>query len=346
MSEINVEQLLQPISPDSPSGENLEYDPQFLALEQAAQGKPEQQVGDAVVPAEDPDWRTVCKTGLELLSRTKDFRVAVQLARGSLATSGFPGFGDSLALIRGYVQEELWESVHPQLDPDDDNDPTTRVNVLASLFDLETTLRLVDRAELVRAQGLGSFSLRDLAVAKGELPAIEGEEVPDANLIHGAFMESDLEDLQAEAQAVQDAIATVQAIEQGLTERVGPMNAISFEPLVSRLKQVADALAGPLRERGAAQVVAPEGEAGEGQAVTQPGASFTGEVRSRADVIRALDAVCRYYEQNEPSSPVPLLLKRAKRIASKSFLDIIRDLSPKALGEIQAIGGVDEDETS
>ena len=54
---IDVEKLLTEVSPDQPAGEDLEYDPQFGELERSAQGKAEQQFGDTIIPAEDPDWK-------------------------------------------------------------------------------------------------------------------------------------------------------------------------------------------------------------------------------------------------------------------------------------------------
>ena len=50
------QEWLQAVSADAPCGPNLEYDQEFLALEQAARGKEEQQYGDTVIPAEEPDW--------------------------------------------------------------------------------------------------------------------------------------------------------------------------------------------------------------------------------------------------------------------------------------------------
>jgi len=70
-------------------------------------------------------------------------------------------------------------------------------------------------------------------------------------------------------------------------------------------------------------------------------ARLTGEIRSREDVILALDKICQYYDRYEPSSPLPLLLKRAKRLANKTFLEIVKDLTPDALAQIQALGGVE-----
>ena len=59
MPSVQLEALTAPISPDNPCGADLEYDPAFAELERAAQGKPEQQIGNTVVPAADPDWKAV-----------------------------------------------------------------------------------------------------------------------------------------------------------------------------------------------------------------------------------------------------------------------------------------------
>jgi type VI secretion system protein ImpA len=39
---------------------------------------------------------------------------------------------------------------------------------------------------------------------------------------------------------------------------------------------------------------------------------------------------------------VPLLLQRAKRLVSKDFLEIIRDLTPSGVAEAELIGGVEK----
>ena len=70
-------------------------------------------------------------------------------------------------------------------------------------------------------------------------------------------------------------------------------------------------------------------------------APFAGAIRSREDVIRVLDNACEYLARHEPSSPVPLLLQRAKRLMVKDFLQIIQDLAPDALSAVAKIGGVD-----
>jgi type VI secretion system protein ImpA len=67
--------------------------------------------------------------------------------------------------------------------------------------------------------------------------------------------------------------------------------------------------------------------------------SATGEIRSREDVLKMLRKICEYYVQAEPSSPVPLVLKRAARLAEMDFMQIVKDMSPEAVAQIQKITG-------
>ena len=183
MTEIDVESLLQPTSGDAPCGEDLEYDPVFAEMENAAQGTPEQQYGDTIIPAEPPDWTEVRKGALGVLERSKDLRAAVYLARAALCVDGLCGFRDGLQFLRRLV-ETFWADVHPQLDPDDDNDPTIRINTLATLCDFAATLKPLREAPLVQSRTFGVFSRFDVGIARGEFPAPpEMEEPPTTSSI-------------------------------------------------------------------------------------------------------------------------------------------------------------------
>ena len=58
-----------------------------------------------------------------------------------------------------------------------------------------------------------------------------------------------------------------------------------------------------------------------------------------------LDKICRYYAHYEPSSPVPLILKRAARLAAMDFMQIIADLTPDSAAQIRTITGEPEPES-
>ncbi|MBE0617201.1 MAG: type VI secretion system protein TssA, partial [Proteobacteria bacterium] len=216
MGVVDLEALLAEVSSASPCGESMEYDPAFGQMERAAQGKPEQQYGDTLIPAEEPNWGDVKRAATELLGRTKDLRVAVYLIRSLLRTDGFAGFADGLELLLGFL-ERYWDGVHPQLDPEDDNDPTLRVNTIASLCDAESVLRAVREAPLVRSPALGRYSLRDVQLASGVLPAPAGVAPPDSGAVEAAFLGGDLEALQGTAQDLRRSLASLGAIETLLT---------------------------------------------------------------------------------------------------------------------------------
>ena len=65
-----------------------------------------------------------------------------------------------------------------------------------------------------------------------------------------------------------------------------------------------------------------------------------GSIRSRDDAIRALDAVAAFFRKNEPSSPVPLFVERAKRLVAKDFLEVLADMAPDGLDQAKHVGGV------
>ncbi|MDF1553069.1 MAG: type VI secretion system protein TssA [Deferrisomatales bacterium] len=349
MSVLDVEQLLQPVSDTSPCGEDLEYDPAFGELERLSQRKPEQQMGDTVIPAEEPNWKEVKQRAVELLARGKDLRVAVVLARALTRTDGLLGLEAGLAVVEGLLQR-YWGEVHPLLDPDDDNDPTLRVNTLASLCDQEALLGAVRLAPLVSSRGFGRFSLRDVQLATGAVVAPEGTAVPDAASIDGAFMEAALEELQDLSAAAMRATERIRAIETLVTEQVGVGNAVDLGDLPALLREVQHVLSERLAQRGVGpgnqEDPAENGEeasvSGETTAVaarqTPPG-----EISTREEAVRALDRVCAYFERYEPSSPVPVLLQRAKRLVSKNFLEIIRDLVPDGLSQVEMFRGVDRE---
>jgi type VI secretion system protein ImpA len=342
MSILDVDRLLEPVSDDSPCGPNLEYDDNYTAFERAARGKAEQQYGETIIPAEPPEWHEVRRLGAELVGQTKDLRVACQLARGMLETEGLQDFAATLALVRGYI-ERYWPSVHPLLDPDDDNDPTLRVNTVASLNNQATTIRSLRATPIVALRGLGRFSLRDLGVATGDIALAPDEEAPKLETIEAAFAQCDLDELKANTEAARQSVEHVEAIDSTLTDLVGSSRAASLDDLRTTLMELRQVLTTNLARRDPTVVA----ESADGQSADQNQGQQTsrvpGEIRSREDVVAALDRICQYYNRYEPSSPLPLLLRRAKRLASKSFMEIVKDLTPDAIPQIQRLSGESDD---
>lgn len=351
MPTIDVDSLLLDISPDDPCGPDLEYDAEVRELEQSAQGKPEQQIGETIIPAAEPDWRDVRKRAVALFDRTKDLRVAAYLVRALLKTAAFPGLADGLATIRGLV-ERHWDPLHPRLDPDDDNDPTMRVNILMGLCDQEDFLVHVRNTPLVSAPALGRFSLRDLAVASGESAPSSNENPPSMATIEGAFLEADLEGLIVTQQALDASLEHLREIESRITDYVGSSHAPNLDPLRRMVFQAAKVVREKVsvRNGGGVDAQADAGaeaggtsEAGAGGSTAAAGRSLSGDIRTREDVVRALDKIVEYYDRSEPSSPVPILVRRCKRLVTANFEDIVKNLLPDGLGQLSTIKGPEEE---
>jgi type VI secretion system protein ImpA len=345
VATIDLQTLLEPVSADAPCGDDLEYTG-VTELERLAQGKPEQEIGGTFIPAQEPDWRQVRDTAVELTRRTRDLRVLVPLLRALVRTDGFPGLQGGVALMRG-VLERYWDCLYPPIDPDD-NDPTFRVNTLTALCDTDTMLRFVREAPVVVSRSLGRFSLRDLAIATGSQPPPKEGEPPTLAAIEAAFQESAVEALQGTAAAVAWAAQDLREIEALVTERLGAGVAPSLEPLRGVLLEAGRTLRQYLERRGVGLPSEPEaasaGEVAPAATGRPRAAAASGEVSGRDDVIRLLDAICGYYRQQEPSSPVPVLLQRARRLVPMDFLSIVRDLAPTGLAEVEAIRGPVEDQ--
>jgi type VI secretion system protein ImpA len=368
MDSTDLEKLLEPLSEELPCGEDLEYDAEFGEMERAAQGKGEQQYGDTIVAAEPPEWKEVRKHVETLLERTKDMRVAVYLARCSLQLDGIDAFETALALLRGYV-ETFWETVHPELDRSDNDDPTYRINTLTTLCDEGTLLRELREAPIVASRAMGRFSLRDVeqaressekpaeetpegqgAWAEGDTPVAKQPQGPTLSTIDAAFSDAVIEEIQATENATRLAAEHTAAIEQCVTQQVGAAQAVSLLPLENLLREMNKVIVAQLERRGV-YADKPESEtedetaeedhqsATSDNSTATPAGFHNGKISSRDDAIRVLDNVCEYYERNEPSSPLPLLIRRAQRLATKSFLDILRDLAPDAVPQAEALGG-------
>src|SRR5947209_186522 len=129
---INVDDLLKPLGDGKPCGEDFSYHPSLQKLETLTQGTPEVEMGEFKKPAEEPDWKAVRDQALEVLNQTKHLTPGVILTAALLKIGGLEGFRDGLALMRGYT-EKYWAELYPKLDPEDNNDPTERLNILNQL---------------------------------------------------------------------------------------------------------------------------------------------------------------------------------------------------------------------
>ncbi|WP_213777129.1 type VI secretion system protein TssA [Caballeronia sp. dw_276] len=331
---------LEDISAEFACGVDLEYDPSFRLLEDAVNGKPEAEYGKTVVAAVPADWTAANALCAELMSRSRDLRVVAFLARARLAIVGMVGLADGLALASGLL-ERHWNHVHPQLDANDGNDPTTRINALAAFVDTSGVL-----GELLDTPLLPQLPSQTLPVTLREWFYATGEMTPPA--VRTVMSLAEIEAATAAAidravllkAAFSTALEHAERIETVLVEHVGMAQALDLVALKTPLRR-GEALVGEcLAKLGIGKTSEPDAlDPVQTMPATNASAPAANQLATRADVIATLDRLCDYYARHEPSSPVPLLLHRARGLVDKSFVDLLKDLAPEGLAQLTSVVG-------
>jgi type VI secretion system protein ImpA len=206
-------------------------------------------------------------------------------------------------------------------------------------------LQAIRSAPLVTSKAFGSVSLRALdgaaarpaAAGAKPTPATQG---PSAGALEAAFQQVSPEVLAQAVATLSRCTQEAAALAVAWAERL-PSAGPDFTELRRALAQAHQAVKTRMDQR--------QGDAAGGstdatngtpaEAAEAPAMALRGEVRSRDDVLRAIDAICAYYARAEPSSPVPLLLQRCRRMVTMSFVDILKEMLPESVAGLQKIAG-------
>ncbi|CAI0746038.1 Uncharacterized protein conserved in bacteria [Serratia entomophila] len=339
-----IDTLLAPVDAANPCGDNLEYDADFLAMEQAATGKAEQQFGSTIIPAEAPDWMQVERLATALLTRTKDLRVMLYLTRAWTQLRGLQGYADGLMLIHQAL-ERYWDTLLPLLEFDGEADPLFRINVLADLGDKAALATSVRAAPLLKGAA-GEISLRDAGAL------LDGSKLECPNFPGGrARLQDELAQAERpEGQLVMRIDAALNAIRAVVTRHLGE----SALPEMHGLTKIFTLIAQSCQSTPSAEIAGPEQSdtAAEQPATapTAPAAAFgwrSAQIQSRDDAQLMLDKVKNYFRLHEPSHPAPLMIDRVQRLIALDFMQIVRDLAPDGLNQLETIlGRPDNEENS
>lgn len=360
---LDLDSLKSDIRDDAPCGDDLTEAVEYVQYDTDFAGKPEQVMGDSVQEAEEPDWRSMRDRALDMLGRTRDLNLLIRLTVASMKLDGLEGLRDGLSLVRWSI-ETHWEHVYPPLDPDD-GDPMARVNALgamnAPVGTVGDPLRFRERVldlPLLSSRILGHVTLRDVRRAEdpGAAPGEDGEDDTARRRRIMAIVEDvGAESVTAASESMQQAVDSLKGVDDSLTDKVGASQAANFEDVLHDLREAAGKLS------GWAASVAPaaadeefdleefaDSDTAENSSGAAPAARpvGVGEIASVSDVRTAFDKIVEYYDRNEPSSPVPVVVKMAQQLLGKSFLDIASVMSPDAIETIERIresaGGGDD----
>lgn len=327
---LDLDAWLAPLDETGACGPDLEYDPEFLDLAQAAAGRPETQFA----PAEAPDWAAVRQAAEALNGRSRDLRIARWWLRAALRTEGLAALPAGLALMTQLLQQ-WWDDLHPRLD--EDGDAYARANVLAEFASLDSLLGDVRQALVLDDRAIGQVSVRDIEIAQGRLPARDDELPPSAPQIRQMLADAATEH-PALATLASDALAALSGLEQAFGERAPDAPPPDFGPLREMLEAVA------ALSPAAAADEPPFDLPGLDDDLPSPrrGAA-DGAITSRDDAVQAIERICAYLQAHEPTNPAQQLLRRAQRLIDLDFLQLVREFAPAAVGEVARMLGVQAD---
>ena len=344
------------ISAEEECGINLEDDSGFQNFFFEAEGTPEKYDGQTTTPAEPPEWTNVKKSALDYLKQSKDLKLISILSQAVLNTEGISKFSEILEGI-ALACESYWQNIFPPLD-EDDGDPMERVSALGHLIDNNFVIRVLRDYPLAQSKVLGPVSLKQIERATDSSIEKTDQDV-DLTQIRAIFKDNTPEDILQIHQSASHCIAHLNKIDQLFTDHAGSaFSTPDFEPLTAVLNHIKNALEKhaevELSTNSQADGVAEDSEQDasnltNSEETFQSGqnvlsfSSQQAKIRSREDVEKCIDLICDYFAEYEPSSPIPILMNRAKKLINLDFVDIVKEIAPDALEQITKLGGLSND---
>ncbi len=377
---MNIEPFLTPLDDPAPSGVELRNDARFHALERALEpaSRAARTDKDGTVNVHPQvDWQDVLDSAADLAESGRDLRLLVIVARALANTDGYRGLAQGLDLIAQSI-DAFWESIHPELRdrPDAAEATLRRSNALKQLENDENGL-LGDLAmgALLMPRGLGPVRGEDVAKAglsdfevmneapsglgEVEKAAIRERHAARVNRVTAACRALAAEEPERAAElisAISAADAARLALEAKYSDKAGLANGMGLQfgalgtflgrlrATLDRLARPDDAATEPAVEAPASVPAAPSNPSAApatAPALT-PGGVIAGGVNSRRDVEKALDMIIAFYERTEPSSPIPHIARRLRKMVPMNFVQLMEEIAPSGMKEFRNIAGTDE----
>jgi type VI secretion system ImpA family protein len=347
---LNVEELTHSLEGDSPAGQNLEYDPLYLELDALAVEVPDSRMGESKIEGRGPDWKKISKNCLKLWNTTRDLRVAVYLTIAEAITGGLPGLVSGLK-VPVFLVKELWDSFYPRLDPDEDDDPLERLNILSMLSPpagaINDPVLFIPRFREIRLVPSLRYTLRDLMISLKEIEVSEDKAL-DPQLLRAELMNVPAAEIEEQAALAQEGVALITELVEAMNGKMQGSYTLDMSALSHELNRLLSFYNSHLASLGSAPA---EGEGGVGGGET-PGpvresaspsekiALLSYHAATRAEALLLLKKGAEYFQTQEPNSPIPQLIHRALRFSEMSFIELLEDLVPDALSRGRDMLGI------
>jgi type VI secretion system protein ImpA len=361
----------QPVAGDlaRPCAANLEYDTDYAVLQSQLSPKVQVQYGDFTVEPEPPDWGTIERQARALSQRTRDITVLSALTRARTRRAGALGLREGLAIL--HAQLHLWpEHVHPQTQVDGEHDPLVRANALAALADPQGLLADI-REVTISTSAASPLTVKDVERALGPQTSAYNHTGPDAASVRAQLRQlhskqnPQLQALQHSAQlAAQLQSWSEQHLQQDAPD-LSPLTRLlaylqQFDTSATKVQAEAVDSAGtnPLDPAGSASPAHPITAFDLDLSLDLQNASTPthtsnhtpthtptqalhnappnarhNALHQREHIRALLGQVIAWIEDNEPSSPVSIVLRQAQNLWGKRYAEIIAAVPPELLAQ-------------
>ncbi|KWF37614.1 ImpA family type VI secretion system protein [Burkholderia pseudomultivorans] len=343
------EDWLAPLSESAPCGPDLEYDHDFVVLFAGTAPRQDVQYGGFVGSPDPLNWSEIERDCRRLMTRTKDMRVAVLHARCRTRLGGVAGLADGTGLLAAWLHA-FPEQVHPRADIDDDRPAALemRMNALQALSDPDGLLADVREIVLTRSTAT-RLQVRDVERSFAH-PRPADALAPDSVALQ---LQNLREQQPSTMKAFDDAISNLSAIDAWCATHLETFLP-DFSPLIRllRLFQAGEPQGGT--RSGTLPSAKPEecstpalpafaeaplvpSRADDAQAAAQSSTSVVAPAPvAPIDRQAALTLICaarHWFETHEPSSPIPVLLRRAEQFVGKRYVDVVKAIPAELLAQ-------------
>jgi len=315
--KIDFEQLLTPISDEAPCGRDISDETDFYILEEMAKGKQETQFSEA----EPPDWNEILDLALTLFNQSKDLWIAYYIICSAVNLYGDEGMAKGFEFLQALL-EKFWDSLTPKLDKDSDMPSFQRINVVKDVFILQGPFVAGVKNIMLAKSGIGSFNYNDILASGSDQAVTE-------DVILAAINDSDKEflaGLRSNFKKTQEVTKTLKIFLQDKgVNREFEEAFEAFSSMIDSIEKYIDVNTATAQDKQNQEVP------------TKLKGGMPDQISNYQDIIKMLKKICNWYEENEPSSPVPLFLARAESLIGKNFTDIINDVASSAMKEVSVL---------
>jgi type VI secretion system protein ImpA len=335
---MSIEHLLEAISGANPCGEDTWLAEGRYVLQQPLE--------DSVGSGAEPNWDELKDAALQHLETSRDLRAAVVLALALFRTETLAGLRDGIALISGLL-EKYNQEIHP-LPPNDPVRSNTISNLSAPVGSDSpyAFVKFLRTTPLCKSTGGVFYSLLDIERAeKGVVSSDPSQPFPTTEQIDSALSNAPADASQATYDTLGEILKSTEKIEEQIKAAVGAANGPDLKDFKATVARMISVLAPHVSAPADSQLATSNGEGSSqtsriSKPIVHPVSALMGPVNSREDVDRCLKEVIEFFKKNEPSSPVPFMIERVRRVVKMDFLEVMRDMAPEAEGELKNLFGL------